>query len=152
MCLESEGSVCVHVHKCVYMTFENTAVYWALDHWGFMCVCYSYRCVFFTFCVCFCWSCVWLHFRMCVGKWIFAAVCFLCAAYPETCVQHTHAHTHRGATSIISPRSCSHSPPSSVEETSLPVSLLPVSSLSALSTCLSVSVFVLFVSVGSSLS
>lgn len=64
---------------CLYMTFENTAVHWALAHWGFVYVCSCFFFFFFPF-VC---SAAGLVHGGCVsvwwgeGVWIFAAAYFL---------------------------------------------------------------------------
>lgn len=77
MYLECKGSVyvCAGVCVCLYMTFENTAVHWALAHWGFVYVC-SWFFFFFPF-VCsaagLVFPCVWWG----EGVWIFAAAYFL---------------------------------------------------------------------------
>lgn len=121
----------------------------------FVCVCLRIIVCFTFVCVCVCyWLCVWLCFRVGGGG---LQLFVSCELHILRHVCNTHRHKHTGATSIISPPSCSHVSPSYVEETSLPVSLLPVSSLSALPLpvclyCLSVLLFVLFTSGVTSLS
>lgn len=92
VCLECKGSVCV----CVHMTFENTAVHRVLVQWGSVCV---HMCVFCLLFLLLLALCAVVFPCMCVGKWIFAAVSFLCAAYPEICAIHIHvcARTHTEA-------------------------------------------------------
>lgn len=82
MYLECKGSVyvCAGVCVCLYMTFENTAVHWALAHWGFVYVCSWFFFFFFLLCVLLRALCTVVVFP-CVwwgeGVWIFAAAYFL---------------------------------------------------------------------------
>lgn len=113
--LECKGSVyvCAGVCVCLYMTFENTAVHWALAHWGFVYVC-SWFFFFFPF-VC---SAAGLVHGGCVSVCVVGGggMDFCSRLFPVSCIScDTRAHActrmHRGATSIISPPPCFHYPP-----------------------------------------
>lgn len=110
--LECKGSVyvCAGVCVCLYMTFENTAVHWALAHWGFVYVCSCFF-FFFSFCVFCCGPCArWLCFRVCGGGrgYGFLQPLISCELH---ILRHACTRMHRGATSIISPPPCFHYPP-----------------------------------------
>lgn len=112
VCIWSVREVCMCVQECVCvcMTFENTAVHWALAHWGFVYVC-SWFFFFFSFCVFCCGPCArWLCFRVCGGGrgYGFLQPLISCELH---ILRHACTRMHRGATSIISPPPCFHYPP-----------------------------------------
>lgn len=128
------------------MTFENTAVYWVLDHRAFVCVCVCclYHCAFCLLCLLLSALCVVIF--PCVWGNGFLQLFASCERHilRHVCNTHMHTHTQRrhqhNLPSLLVPLS-----PSSVEETSLPVSPPPrLLSFRSLSLSLHLSFFLPF--------